>query len=108
MKTKNPFHLAEALDIKVREARAKLRENPEYEPGWGRPDMHPYIISRRHVSWPKWPSEDAQLLYEHKKLHDEGKVTMCQGRDGEWIIQYAIHNNPPVRRAAYFFSGDYY
>ena len=33
---------------------------------------------------------------------------MCQGRDGDWIIQYAIPNTVPVKRDAYFFSGDYY
>ena len=53
MITKNPFHLAELLNITVKEARKKLREEPEYVPGFGRPHMHPYIISRRHVSWPK-------------------------------------------------------
>lgn len=108
MKTRNPFHIAEALDIKLREARAKLREEAEYVPGWGRVELQPHIISRRHVTWPKWPAEDFQRLHEHRKLHDEGKVTMCQGRDGDWIIQYALPNNPPVRREAYFFAGDYY
>lgn len=107
MKTKNPFDIAEALNITVREARNRLRQTPEYLEGWGRESMHPYIISRRHVQWAKWPDEDLQRLYEHKKLHDEGKVTMCQGRDGDWLIQYSIPNNPPVRRGAYFFAGDY-
>lgn len=108
MNTKNPFHLAELLDIKLREARALLRDKPEYVDGFGRPHMHPYIVSRRHISMMKWPAEDYQRLHEHRKLHDEGKVTMCQGRDGDWIIQYAIPNAPPVKREAYFFSGDYY
>jgi hypothetical protein len=107
MKTKNPYHLADQLDITVREARNMLRKEPEYLAGWGRPSMHPYIISRRSVTWAKWPAEDAQRLYEHRKLHDEGKMTMCQGRDGEWIIQYSIPNDMPVRRDTYFFSGDY-
>lgn len=108
MTTKNPHHIAEALDIKLREARKMLRDTPEHIPGWGRVELHPHIISRRHVSWQKWPAEDYQRLHEHRKLHDEGKVSMCQGRDGEWIIQYAIPNQPPVKREAYFFSGDYY
>ena len=107
MITKNPFHLAEQLDLKLREARSLLREKPEYVPGWGRVELHPHIISRRHVQWAKWPSEDLQRIHEHKKLHDEGKVTMCQGRDGDWLIQYAIPNNPPVRRSSYFFGGEY-
>lgn len=107
MKTKNPYHLADQLDIKLREARAMLRDKPEYLEGWGRPSMHPHIISRRNVNWAKWPSEDLQRIHEHKRLHDEGKVTMCQGRDGEWLIQYSIPNQMPVRRETYFFSGDY-
>lgn len=108
MITKNPFHLAELMDIKIREARELLRRNPEYEMGYGRVELHPYIISRRHVQAPKWPIEDFQRLHEYRRLHDEGKVTMCQGRDGDWIIQYAFPNNPPVKREAYFFTGDYY
>ncbi len=108
MKTKNPYEIADALDIRVREAREMLRKQPEYLEGWGRPSLHPYIISRRHCQAPRWPVEDANRIYEHKKLHDDGKVTMCQGRDGEWILQYSIPNTPPVKRSAYFFCGDYY
>ena len=108
MITKNPHQIAAAFDIKLRDAREMLRANPEYVPGWGRVELHPFIISRRHIKASKWPSEDYQRLHEHRKLHDEGKVNMCQGRDGEWIIQYALPNNPPVRRNAYFFAGDSY
>lgn len=105
---RNPYTIADILDLKVREARALLRQNTDYVDSWGKPALHPHIISRRHIYAPKWPHEDLQRIYEHKKLHDEGKVTMCQGRDGEWLIQYAIPNNPPVKRETYFFCGDYY
>lgn len=109
MITKNPFHLAELLNITVKEARKKLREEPEYVPGFGRPHMHPYIVSRMRLNgMTRWPQEDYPRLHEHRKLHDEGKVTMCQGRDGDWIIQYAIPNHPPVKREPYFFAGDYH
>lgn len=108
MITKNPHHLADGLGITVKEARRLLREELEYEPGWGRPHMHPYIVSRRHV-WGAWPAVDAARLSENRGLHDEGKVTMCQGRDGEFIIQYAIPNHPPVKRdQPYFKAGSYY
>jgi hypothetical protein len=34
--------------------------------------------------------------------HDMGLVTMCQGRMGHLIIQYAIPNQNPTRRLPYF------
>jgi hypothetical protein len=27
---------------------------------------------------------------------------MCQGRDGEWVIQYAVIMQRPIRRNVYF------
>lgn len=106
--TRNPHHIAAALDLKIGQVREMMRNDATYIKGWGRPSMHPYILSRRHVGMERWPSEDYDLLHKHRKLHDEGKVTMCQGRDGDWFIQYAIPNNVPIKRDAYFFAGDHY
>lgn len=75
-----------------------------YLSGWGRVTLQPYIISRRHLGHHHWPADDLTVLQDHRRLHDQGKVTMCQGRDGNWIIQYAIPHRKPVRRAPYFYG----
>lgn len=70
--------------------------------------LQKYIISRRHINDHGWPRDDYQKLSNYRRLHDEGKVTMCQKRVGDWIIQYAIPNNPPVKRRPYFYSETHY
>jgi hypothetical protein len=100
-RTRNPQAIARMLDVKISEVRAVMKTVEINLPGWGRLSMQRNIVSRRSVDQP-WPVVDAKVLAEHRVLHDQGRVTMCQGRDGEYILQYAIPNNPPVRRDSYF------
>lgn len=81
-----------------------MRDHPDYVHGYGPVHLRGHIVSRRHLNDPSWPREDYQKLCNTRRLHDEGKVTMCQKRDGDWIIQYAIPNHPPVKRRPYFYS----
>lgn len=104
-RTRNPYEIARLGDLKLSEVRAAMKKNPTELSGWGRPSLQPHIISRRKAFSPSWPGEDAVVIIEHKRLHDQGRVTMCQGRDGEWIIQYAIPMKRPIRRSAYFYGG---
>lgn len=104
--TRNPYEISEELGIKVSDVR---RVMPQLDlsdlPGWGRVKLQPHIVSRRRVSALSWPSEHLGRLIECRRQHDQGRVNMCQGRDGEWIIQYAIPNQRPIRRLPYFFGG---
>lgn len=68
--------------------------------GWGKENLRCYVISRRNIN-ALWPREDKEVLDHNRKLHDQGKVTMCQGRDGSWVIQYAIPSNTQ-KRPPYF------
>jgi hypothetical protein len=63
--------------------------------GFGRPELQQYIVSRTRVLRP-WPDADAAALGCARVLYDAGIVEMCQGRDGDWIIQYSI---PRLRQA---------
>ena len=105
-KTRNPYEIARATGARLSEIRAIMKAEPSELPGWGRPSLQPHIISRCLAERGYWPAEDADILINHKRLHDQGRVTMCQGRDGRWIIQYAIPMKSPVRRNAYFY-GEY-
>lgn len=105
-KTRNPHEIANQTGVKVGEVR-KLMASEELTPlfGWGRESLQRYIVSRRRSTAPEWPPADTQRLLEARRLHDQGKLTMCQGRSGEWIIQYAIPSRTPVRRSPYFYGG---
>ena len=99
--TRNPYEIAERDQCSLAEAKAALALITEPTLGWGKVSLYPHIISRRHVG-ANWPASDQLVLRHHQKLHDQGRVNMCQGRDGMYIIQYAIPNEKIVKRTAYF------
>lgn len=103
--TRHPYRIQVETRTQLSEVRRLMRQEPSELPGWGRPSLHPYILSRRGVNAYEWPREDRGLILEHRRLHDQGKTTMCQGRDGQYIIQYSIPTRVTVRRAPYFHGG---
>ena len=103
--SRNPHRIARVAGVKPSEVRKVMRTLEETLPGWGRLSIQPYIISRRHADHPYWPKEDAETIHKYRKLHDEGRVNICQGRDGTYVILYALPNRVPVKRFPYFFSG---
>lgn len=66
--------------------------------GWGRPDLFPFIVARRNVNWSGWLESDQERLAMSRINHDQGEVTMMQGRDEDWIIQYAFPKQGGVRK----------
>lgn len=102
--TRNPHEIAEKTGARISTIRDQLMQT-EPLPGWGRVRLQRFIISRRRRFASEWPVTDRALIIENKRLHDQGRVTMCQGHDGDWVIQYAIPTKRPVRRTAYFYGG---
>jgi len=51
-----------------------------------------------------WPDEDQLRIRHFRKLHDQGRVNICQGRDGDFFILYAMPNRTPVKRVTYFYT----
>lgn len=102
--TRNPYQVARETGKNLSEARKMIREEEGELPGWGRPELYPWIVSRKKAS-DDWPRMDHEVLKEARRQHDQGRVTMCQGRDGNWIIQYAIPTRRSVRRVPYFNGG---
>lgn len=106
--TRNPYEVARKMDsMRPQDVRLFMLNHPQEElHGWGRVNLQPYILSRRRSFAPSWPTEDLPVILEHRRMHDQGKVTMCQGRSGEWIIQYAIPLRRPIKREPYFYGAD--
>ena len=102
--TRNPHRLALTMGKSVSEIRTFMRETEmDYLPGWGRVGIQKDVLSRRRVNSEYWPREDMMRIKAHQDLHDAGNVSLCHGRDGEFIILYAQHNNPPIKgRRPYF------
>lgn len=103
---RNPHHIAQRVGVKVSEVRKVMKEmDLEYLPGWGRVSLQPHLISRRKSGHEHWSRDDQQILLQNRMQHDQGSVTMCQGRDGEYILQYAIPTKRKVIRNPYFTGG---
>lgn len=102
---RNPIEISRRLHVSPTEVRSLMSDELEPIFGWGRVTLQRHIISRRRLNSPCWPPEDSAVLHEHRRLHDQGKVTMCQGRDGDYIIQYAMISKGNLRRRAYFYGG---
>ena len=100
--TRNPHELAEKYKITLAEAREMLRNELTPLEGWGRVNLQQHIISRRRIG-SAWPRADKEALDHNRGLHDQGRVTMCQGRDGDHVIQYAIPTmGTAIKRRAVF------
>ena len=68
--------------------------------GLGRPELQQYIVGRTIAGEP-WPV--STYIEKARSDYDAGLVEMCQGRDGNWIILYAIpRTKPDYGRPPYF------
>lgn len=64
--------------------------------GRGRPELQPYIVATKKVS-ESWDNALPSLKAARRE-YDEGKVELCQGRDGENIILYSIPRRQIINR----------
>lgn len=69
------------------------------EDGLGRQELRQFIVDVKHVnsSWPRI----SQAVYD---AYDDGTVDVCQGRDGDTIILYAIPRQRVDRERRPYFS----
>lgn len=67
----------------------------------GRPELRKYIVTIRHVNgiW-----SDFGVIERARKDYDDGKVELCQARDGNNIILYAIPRGTRIKRPFRYFE----
>jgi hypothetical protein len=76
--------------------------------GFGRPELIRFTLSRTLAGMP-WPIEDQGAIDAARINYDAGFLEMCQGRDGNWLILYAIpRREVAVRASKYFVRRDGY
>lgn len=73
------------------------------EPAVGRKSMRRHIISVRHCQ-ANWPERDRAVITRSRRQYDAGTHVMTQGRDGQWIIQYAYKRRKPIAPFNYFYG----
>lgn len=104
--TRSPYEIQNTLDLKLSQIKeAMVQMDLQYLPGWGRVSMQHHLVGRK-LTYGGWPSSIQDLMPELHRLHDSGKIILCQGRDINYILQYAVLvSGSPLRRAAYFTGG---
>ena len=73
----------------------------EQNGGRGRESLQKYIVSRT-LAGAAWPELDREIIEKARLDYDAGVIEMCQGRDGDWIILYAIPRTKVTERHPYF------
>lgn len=69
----------------------------------GRKSLRPKIVAvRLATSW--WRPEDRDAIRNARKSYDAGTHILTTGRDGQWIVLYAIKRRKPVAPQSYFFG----
>lgn len=95
------------VDPKYVEQRLRAQNNTPSnsklsEDGWGREELRPYAIARKHVEEAEWPITDE--IVQAKIDYDEGRVEICTGRDGEYFILYRIPRSEVDEKREPYFS----
>ena len=67
----------------------------------GRPELQQHIVSFTRAGT-AWPEEDEVAINLARMQYDAGLVELCQGREGQFIILYAIPNKQPAAERHYF------
>ncbi|AJD82936.1 hypothetical protein PJWF_00042 [Achromobacter phage JWF] len=83
-----PQTIVQQLGVTITEVVTVIKETAMR--GWGAPDNIHRIVSRKKAWERSWPEVDQPILAKVRVSHDEGKISMVQARDGDYIIQYAV------------------
>ena len=84
------FKAARNLDFDLDAAKLRLNDRRRVsEITLGRVSLRKYIVAYRSI-YGDWPREFREALADARKKFDAGTHEMCQGRDGQHIIQYLI------------------
>ena len=112
-RSRTPFKVARKLGIDVRlvwqvieneDSQYLLMPNPTRFEGMGRPALRKYIVARKK-STAEWDNLDPKVA-KARKDYEAGAIEMATGRDGSWLILYAIPRRRKAPRPGYFTPGE--
>jgi len=83
-----PPAIVQQLGVTLAEVAAVIKECAMV--GWGAPQNIHRVVSRKKAWERNWPESDLLIIAKFRIDHDEGKVSLVQARDGDYIIQYAV------------------
>ncbi len=107
-KTRAPARTARNLGYTIHMVLEVLEEEKHPRPfrdevygGLGRPDIRDFTVDRKKV-WEVWDN-DKPAIAKARADYEAGTIEMCTGRDGDWLILYAIpRTKQATDRAGYF------
>jgi hypothetical protein len=109
-KSKSYYKVCRTLDLPMQKVKAILEQEeynaPRREPvygGQGRPELRKYIVATKDA-YENWDLNDPDIILMRAD-YELGTHEMCQGRDGDVIIQYSIPRANKQPRPGYFNPG---
>jgi hypothetical protein len=79
-----------------------LAKTGERHDGFGRPDMRIHLVTRRRAMGEPWDNTDPKIA-EARASFEAGTHLMATGRDGQWLLLYAIERTgKPEPKPRYF------
>ena len=105
------FRAARALNISLDRVKRvvgqkdyHVEKRPAQYGGRGRPELEQYIVATKNAD-ESWPIDSEELAVCRAQF-EAGTHEMCQGRDGDTIIQYSIPRATPQPRHNHFKQGN--
>lgn len=105
------YRVAKALGITldrvysaIGNEKLSVKHTPTVYGGRGRPELEKFIVALKHVNEP-WDNSSEELRKARQRF-EAGTHEMCQGRDGDTIIQYSIPRAVTEPRVGFFKHGD--
>ncbi len=104
--SRNYGKIARDMSLSVREVEAVDVEHNgrfNYTPeGLGQPEMLRHMIARYDIrEQSEWDNSDPKII-QAREDYDAGKIEMATGRDGFFMLLYAIPRKTPADRPLYF------
>ena len=108
----NPVRIATKLGVPIALIRYITNETPSStgnftavsDDGWGRPELRDFIVTRKQASSSEWDKADEALIQQTRDRYDAGEIEMAQGRDSNFIIQYAFPRSRMAKRLQPYFK----
>jgi hypothetical protein len=109
-KHRSPFRVCRQLDVSLDRVRRVIGEQAPSNTkniarfgGRGRPELEKFAVARKNVN-ESWDNNSVELI-NARSSYEAGTHEMCQGRDGDTIIQYSIPRTIIEPRPNYFKAG---